>query len=126
MNLSHYRRLYRASHVPNLIELELYADAAFLMCQGMERVNQQVIGRKWGDGLDSYHLSIKLLQRKVERANSQLTKALQSAHQYHQRGLQIQFLRANDPEASEMAEIIFSILRILHHPRVNVDGQCVG
>ena len=106
-------------HVRNLIELGFYADAAHLLHQGMMQANESMIERAWGEFLHRYRFSVELLRDNTKGAGNELVDALQAVHQQNRLRIQIRFLRAIDPEASEMAE------RLLWHtePRKLNEGD---
>ena len=91
-------------HVRNLIALGLYADAAHLLHQDIIQMSESMIERAWGEFLHRYRLSVEFLRDDAEDASDKLVNALQTVHQQNRLRIQVRFLRAIDPEVSEMAE----------------------
>jgi len=102
-----HQRHSNVAHVRNLIELELYAEAASLLGQEMAKNDRNIIERKWGEIFDRYHLSSELLYDQAKNSNNELLKALRAGQEKNQLQLQSRLLRAIDLESSEMAEMFF-------------------
>ena len=73
-----HQRHSNVVHVRNLIELELYAEAAGLLDQEGIKTDRSIIERKWGEILDRYNLPIELLYDQAKGANKKLLTALRA------------------------------------------------
>ncbi len=100
---SNHRSGAALAHIRNLIELELYHDAAHLLRKDLLNSDDRVIEKNWGEILHRYRLPIELLHNDIKDAETKLVSSLQAAHQQNQIRSQIRFLRVIDPEASELA-----------------------
>ncbi len=96
----------QATHVGNLIRLNLLPAAARVLREGARSRKRREVARYWGDVLERYRIPIELLVDDASDTEEQLVEALRVAYERIQLRRQVQALWSIDHEAAEIGHML--------------------